>query len=264
MMNSSKFMDIVRQITNVLFGFGQVLVSYFSVLTGIGVGIGERWQGGFNAAQPATYAFAIWGLVFPACMAYAVYQALPAQREKPLLRRIGWLTGLAFFFTCVWEIAAQLQVDSWPLGVLLFGIWWLLVPPYLAIARNFASMSTAERLLVAFPINILTGWVSVAVFAGFGAAFVASGIENIYIFSGLVLLAGLIGTTFTLLGRGNFAYPFAVLWGLVGVVVANYPEGRYMLVTVTAASMIALVLIAYVIAWIKSRKVEPSPEQNAS
>ncbi|MEI7833950.1 MAG: hypothetical protein WCJ56_12240, partial [bacterium] len=148
--------------------------------------------------------------------------------------------------------------------VLLFGIWWVLVPPYLAIARDFASMSTAERLLVAFPINILIGWVSVAVFAGFGAAFVSSGIEDTNIFSGLVLLAGLIGTTFTLLGRGNFAYPFAVLWGLVGVVIVNYPKREYTLVTATAACMIALVLIAYIVAWSKSRKVEALAEQDAS
>ena len=248
----SKFMDIVRQVTNVLFGFGQVFVSFFVQLTGIGVGIGDRFSGGYNAAQPATYAFGIWGLVFPACMAYAVYQALPAQRENPLLRRIGWLTGLAFFLAGAWEVMAQLNVNEWPLSVLLFGTWWVLVPPYLAIARASASMSTTERLLVAFPVNILIGWISVAVFAGFGAAFTSSGIQNTYIYAALVLIAGIIGYTFTILGRGNLAYPFAVLWGLVGVVVANYPKPEFILVTSTATVMIVAVLGAAVFAWKKA------------
>lgn len=40
---------------------------------------------------PAGYVFAIWGLIYLALFVYAIYQALPAQRENPRLRRAGWI-----------------------------------------------------------------------------------------------------------------------------------------------------------------------------
>ena len=40
---------------------------------------------------PAGYVFSIWGLIYLALIGFAIYQALPAQRENPHLRRIGYL-----------------------------------------------------------------------------------------------------------------------------------------------------------------------------
>ena len=42
-----------------------------------------------SPVTPAGYAFSIWGLIFAACLALAVYQALPAQREREVHRRTG-------------------------------------------------------------------------------------------------------------------------------------------------------------------------------
>jgi hypothetical protein len=42
---------------------------------------------------PAGYAFTIWSLIFTLSLGYAVWQALPSERENPLLRRVGWLTA---------------------------------------------------------------------------------------------------------------------------------------------------------------------------
>ena len=38
---------------------------------------------------PAGYVFSIWGVIYLGLMAFAVYQALPAQRANPRLRAIG-------------------------------------------------------------------------------------------------------------------------------------------------------------------------------
>ena len=38
---------------------------------------------------PAGYTFAIWGLIYLALLGFTVYQALPAQRERPFLTQIG-------------------------------------------------------------------------------------------------------------------------------------------------------------------------------
>ncbi len=253
MLNNTRAKDILRQVIVLVFGFGQVLASYFAQLTGMGQDMGSRWSGGFNPAQPSSYAFAIWGIVFPAVMAYAVYQALPAQREHPLLRRIGWYMGTAFILITAWSLLAQLYAADLLLAILLFGIWWVLVPPYLAIAAT-AEKSAADRILIAFPINILIGWVSVAVFAGFGNAATAAGFTDLYIFVALVLLAGIVGALFTYLGRGNLAYPLAVIWGLVGVVIANWVRPANSTVTYAAAGMITVILLVLLMMFIAWRR----------
>ncbi|MEJ2752802.1 MAG: tryptophan-rich sensory protein, partial [Chloroflexota bacterium] len=50
---------------------------------------------------PAGYVFSIWGLIYLALLAYAVYQALPAQAQNPSLRSIGYL----FVLSCLAKIA---------------------------------------------------------------------------------------------------------------------------------------------------------------
>src|SRR5512135_773426 len=51
---------------------------------------------------PAGYVFAIWGIVYIGLIAYAIYQALPAQRENPRLRSISWWVVLGGLANCAW------------------------------------------------------------------------------------------------------------------------------------------------------------------
>jgi hypothetical protein len=43
---------------------------------------------------PAGYVFTIWGIIYISLIAYAIYQALPIQRENPRLQSTGWLVVL--------------------------------------------------------------------------------------------------------------------------------------------------------------------------
>ena len=51
---------------------------------------------------PAGYVFAIWGLIYLGLAAFAIYQALPAQRANPRLRSIGALFVLASAANIAW------------------------------------------------------------------------------------------------------------------------------------------------------------------
>ena len=59
-------------------------------------------------AQPAGAAFAIWGIIFPLCIIYGIFQALPGQHTSPLLRRIGFFSAAAFYETIQWSLIAVL------------------------------------------------------------------------------------------------------------------------------------------------------------
>ena len=51
---------------------------------------------------PAGYVFSIWGLIYIGLIAYAVFQALPAQRENPRLRKVGCFVVLGCLANSVW------------------------------------------------------------------------------------------------------------------------------------------------------------------
>src|SRR5918998_4968409 len=91
--------DVVRQVANVV---GAVFQIAAPIATGPAIGrISDEYS---TLVVPADYAFAIWTPIFLLALIYAGYQALPANRENPLLRRIGWFSALAFFSNGVWEI----------------------------------------------------------------------------------------------------------------------------------------------------------------
>ena len=63
-------------------------------------------------AQPAGAAFAIWGIIFPLCIIYGIFQALPGQHASPLLRRIGFFSAAAFYETIQWSLIAILAAPD--------------------------------------------------------------------------------------------------------------------------------------------------------
>src|SRR5512135_1414627 len=51
---------------------------------------------------PAGYVFAIWGLIYLGLIAFAIFQALPSQRENPRLRAAGWWIALGGLAQMAW------------------------------------------------------------------------------------------------------------------------------------------------------------------
>jgi hypothetical protein len=83
-------LDVFRQGANLFFSISQFIVTFLPAF-GIGLGIGDRATGVSSPVVPIYWAFFIWFLIFPACIAYGIYQAYPAQRENKILRRIAFI-----------------------------------------------------------------------------------------------------------------------------------------------------------------------------
>ena len=112
--------------------------------------------------SPAGYAFAIWGPIFFLCLAYALYQALPSNREQPLLRRVGWASAGAFFGNGLWEIVVPLR--QFVLAqALMVGVFICAGVAYLRLMRSERGVvGTADRWLVVPPLGLLFGWITAA------------------------------------------------------------------------------------------------------
>jgi len=98
-MDSSTPGDVARQVAVVA---GVVFQTIGSGLAPAGTDVGALSDANRTLVVPADYAFVIWGPIFLLCLAYAVYQALPAQRAD------------AYGFAVLWALVAVIvnQADD--------------------------------------------------------------------------------------------------------------------------------------------------------
>ncbi len=243
--------DRLRQASNVVFAVTQAVASAATPWLGLPpVGsVSDRFP---TYVVPAGYAFSIWGLIFALCMAYAVWQALPAQRESPLLRRVGWLTAAAFAGSTLWEIA--FPAGLYNVSVLL--IVTTLVALAVAVGRmagRQGSFSTPERVLVWLTCGLYLGWITVATVANVAQTLTAYGVMELGLSGeawGMVMLGAAAAiAAYVTVATGNAAYPLAVVWALVAVFVARRAppvvteSGTVATVALAAAAVVVLATI---------------------
>jgi len=180
-------------------------------------------------------------------LAYAVYQTLPANRENALLRRVGWCTAGAYLLNALWCVLVPAQQFFASL-VVLVGILACLVLAFAGLVRTARerSLGTAERWLVALPLGPLFGWITTANTVSLPSGVVQAGSPAEALLGGVFLiLGGLLASAVVLVARVSvpatfyLTYGAAVLWGLAGVVVAQFDRS---LVTTGAASLSAVLL----------------------
>lgn len=228
----------------------QVVAGSLHDLTGLGVSIPDRSAANNTAAVPAVYAFAIWGLIFLWCFVFVAYQALPKQRESPLLEELRGPAALAFALNAVWEIHAQVFGLAWT----SFGLIVALLMPLLVVLerlRQFKGpVGRSELWLAVVPLHILAGWISVATFASLSTTLDVTGqltgLSPILRDVVLVFLAGSVGAFFASRARVPLPYTLTVGWGLVAVIVKNIGGQGSIPVAIAAAAAIAVVAIATV------------------
>src|SRR5215216_5646119 len=111
--------DVARQVAVVLGAIFQVMAPALA-----GPAIGRVSAENPTLVVPDDYAFAMWTPIFLLALVYAVFQALPANRQNSLLRRVGWFSVLAYFSNGIWEIlfpARQFVLSQVVFGGILAG-----------------------------------------------------------------------------------------------------------------------------------------------
>jgi translocator protein len=221
----NKHRDRLRQVLNLVFAIGQVATTYVTVTTGADEQFSSR--GSIDPPIiPAEYTFiGIWTIIYASTIAYAIYQALPGQRENELLRRIGFWTAAAFAGTSLWLIAAG-QNQVWLTVAIFFGILAALLVAFVQLIRPDRALSYAERYLVVAPISIYSAWATIGTIANTAAALNESGVTNVVVAPQswaiiMLVIAGTIAAFVATVSRGNLWYVLTILWALLGIVVAN-------------------------------------------
>lgn len=240
--------DITRQVANVvalLVTIGINGLANALPLNGQTTGaISDRFPVYF---VPAGYVFAIWGLIYLGLLGFAVYQALPAQRANPRLRRIGSLFVLSCIANSVWIFLWH--YNQFPLTlVAILALLLTLLAIYLRLDIGRASVAPAERWLVHIPFSIYLGWATVATIANATVALYDQGWGGLGI-SGpvwaalLIAVAGLIGAALRILRRDT-AYALVIVWALVGILVKQSATPIVAVAAGAAALVVAALLLA--------------------
>jgi benzodiazapine receptor len=240
--------DTVRQAVNVLATVATITINGLANALPINEQttgeISDRFRVYF---VPAGYVFSIWGLIYLALMAFAVYQALPAQRENPHLRRIGYLFALSCVANSAW-------IFLWHYGffeltlVAMFGLLLLLIATYLRLDIGRTRVSTAEKWLVHIPFSIYLGWITVATIANVTSVLYylnwdGWGIHP-QIWAVIMLIVGAGIASAVSIRRGDVAYVLVIVWAFVGIAVKHAATS---LVAVTAGLMALIIALTLLV-----------------
>lgn len=224
------------------FAIFQVVITTLPLL-GIGEPIGSQAAAVRTLITPAGWAFSIWGPLYTGAFVFAVYQALPAQRDNRLVAGLRWPAAGAFAGNAAWAAYVQSAGLS-AVSVLVIG--WTLLCLLTAFRRITAwppSYGTGERWCAVLPLSALAGWLTVATTVNIAASLRFHGVEvgdaAPLISATIVVMAGAIAGTALFRGRGNPAYAAVLLWAMSAI----YAAGGGRAEPVAAAAIVAAVLV---------------------
>lgn len=153
--------DVVRAAVVVVAALAQVVGSPLGSALPGARSVAEVSETYATGITPAGYAFAIWGPVFAACLAWAAYQTLPSQLGNGVHRRAGWPLAVAFAANAGYELVLPQDGD----GVLVAQA--LVVVAVASTALAVGRLQDLEprgldRVLPCATAALLLGWLSIA------------------------------------------------------------------------------------------------------
>ncbi len=240
--------DRLRSGANLVFASAQVLAPALPT-AGVGTDIGTQSDLSPALFTPPTYTFAVWTVIYPAMICYAVYQALPGNIASPRLRRVGWWTALAMAANALWAAATVLYGVALITVILIFVMLAALITAFMRLYRD-RKPRLGERVFVVFPISIFAAWITAAAIANTSSWLTnAGGFEGGPLSSAqwvfvLGIAGGIAAGATILANKGNFVYTAVFVWALIGVAVKSATAGA-VLGSVGAGLGILIAVAAY-------------------
>jgi len=245
--------DTLRQIVNVVAVVLTIAVNSLASTTLLnGKTTGQVSDGIPALFTPAGYVFAIWGVIYLGLLAFAVYQALPSQRENPRLRGIGYIFALSCLANMVWLVFWQYEILPVTI-VLMLVLLGSLIAIYLRLGTGREPAVLAERLAVRLPFSIYLGWITVATIANAAAllyrlGWTAGGLGiSGEAWTVIMLVAAVAIAAAMSLTRGDVAYLLVLVWAFVGIAVKQTGAPTVVIAAWAAAAAVAVLVVVGVV-----------------
>ena len=236
----SSLIDLVRSVVVVLLAVAQVVVSGLAGSGAMGATVGAVAREYATPLLPANWTFAIWAPIYAGFLAYAVYQALPAQRGRRIHRETGWWLAASAVFNMGWVLT--FVTGRLPLAELL--IVALLVSLAVVFGRlsHVPAEGRTERVVLRGTVAVYTGWVSLATAVGTAATGAWAGLPGEGALAAIAAVVVLVAVTaivswVVLAGTAVVGYAAAAAWAVLGIALDDAPAA----VVVTCAIAIVAV-----------------------
>lgn len=185
--------------------------------------------------QPAGYAFSIWGVIYLWLIIGAGYGVLRASTD-PDWHEMRKPLAISLVIGCFWIAAAVASPSLATVMILLMA------------ATAIAAMLRAgarEPWLQVRPVALYAGWLTAASGVAIGVMLGGYGIMSGQIAAVLCLVLVLIVALAVQTARPReWAYPLAVVWALIGVIVTNWPMQNWPVLILAALGALLLSLRA--------------------
>lgn len=245
----------ILNLTSVLLA---IVVNYVSQAIRINeTTIGEVSNKYFNLFTPASYAFAIWGLIFTALLAYGIYQvkiAFFGQRPGSFIEETGYWFALANLLNCIWVFVFAYEYTGLSVVVML-GILYALIRIILNTNMAKQAVSRATYVFGSLPIGIYAGWITVATVANVSAYLAKLNWSGGFLSPSawtitMIIVATLVYVTMVY-RRRTIGFTAVGIWALVAIYVRH--QNEYEAIAYTALSCAAIIFIAIVWGVLKIR-----------
>src|SRR5512137_841457 len=238
--------DMLRQFSVLLTVLATLVINGLAnalPLNGLNTGqISDRFHVYF---VPAGYVFAIWGVIYLGLIAFAIFQALPSQRENPRLRAASWWVSLGGLANIAWLFLWHYEQFVLTLVAMLTLLATLIVI-YLRLGTGRSPVPAAETWAVRLPFSIYLGWITVATVANVTDVLDYAGWDGFgiapEIWMGIVLAAVLAIATLMNFTRRDIAYAAVILWALAGISVKQAAVAAVAIPTWIVFGLVALTL----------------------
>ena len=200
---------------------------------------------------PAGYVFAIWSLIYTGLIAYAVWQALPAQRGDARVRSLDLPLLINCAANSLWLVFwHRLSIPATvPVMLVILGSL-IVIHNRLGIGR-LAPKSLGERWCARATFSVYLGWISVATVANVSILLIHLGWDGWPLSpeTWAVLLVAVAGVLAWLmvLRRGDALYPLVIAWAAWGIANKQADAATVVLAAqlVTAAALAASLVAAW-------------------
>ncbi|TFG70844.1 MAG: tryptophan-rich sensory protein [Anaerolineales bacterium] len=209
---------------------------------------------------PAGYVFSIWGLIYLGLIAFAIYQALPKNRDTLWLKRITPYYILGNFANIVWIFLWH--YNQFPLTLIaMLVILGSLLAITVALMKTSDARGAGVRWFVKAPFSLYVGWISVATVAnvtqvlyflnwgGWGIA------PEVWALMMLVVAAVIAGLNLVL--RRDNIYVLVFVWAYIGIAVQHNTTALVMLPAALLAGALGLLVVLNLFGFMKPASKVP-------
>ncbi len=203
--------------------------------------------------SPAPYAFAIWGLIYFATLAYAIHQLLPSQRHVDAFDRMAKPLIALNALATAWLVVFRFDLVTCSVLVIVVS----LLVSMLFFRDADAAVSRGEaRKWILLAATLWFAWLTVATLANISLWLVAMGwVDARQVQWAVAALAIAVALGFGVGSRyGNWAYPAVIAWASAAIWVERRQDAP-----IVAA--LALLSAALLVAWAVYCAIQARPEK---